>query len=617
MAADAAPPNRRYRPSSGHRTFGFGAPRRSLAPQPRAAATPRGEAPARTRPPTPSLEKGRVVLDIQDLKTYFFTYDGVVRALEGINLTARAGETTGIVGETGCGKSVTAFSVVRLIGEPGRVISGKIFLNGADLLWGIDKEARYRRVKKTGRVKVIRAYRRIKAANERMSAVRGRGVGMIFQEPMQAMNPVFSISDQLGEAVMLHQGVELLEQLLRADRRGTRVPVRAVVHDVASGEALAESPAALAASPTGTDPVSVLLAAATVGDQDKTRAAAQVLADEWGLPSLATELFYLVRDAGASAPARRARVFRTLRRTRLTWLQRRYVRYQRRLAILDRQMKDVYVQEMRAGKPARRARGKLAIRIRLSKMGHFVYGIWGIGRRAGRPIKNELFWRTVQLLEGVRIANPVQVARGYPHELSGGMLQRAMIAMALSSEPGLLLADEPTTALDVTIQAQILELMRQLRERVGTAIVLITHDLGVVAEVCDRVNVMYAGLIIESAPVRELFRRPLHPYTQGLLASIPRFDQPDKELASIPGSVPNLIHPPPGCRFHPRCPYAMPICKEVRPLPMDVGEEHMVACHLYTETPAGTAAPTAAPVAPGDVSAEGPARTGAPVSGAA
>ena len=165
------------------------------------------------------------------------------------------------------------------------------------------------------------------------------------------------------------------------------------------------------------------------------------------------------------------------------------------------------------------------------------------------------------------------------------MLQRVMISMALSCEPEVLLADEPTTALDVTIQAQILELMRQLRERVGTAIVLITHDLGVVAEVCDHVNVMYAGLIVESAPVAELFRRPLHPYTQGLLGSIPRYDHPEKELTSIPGSVPNLITPPPGCRFHPRCPYAMPVCKERRPESLPQGEDHTVSCFLY-ESPA-------------------------------
>jgi oligopeptide/dipeptide ABC transporter ATP-binding protein len=540
------------------------------------------------------------VLDVQDLKTYFFTYDGVLRALEGINLQARAGETTGVVGETGCGKSVTAFSIARLIGDPGRVMSGRIYLNGANLLWGLEREARFKKIPGTGRVKVMRSFRRIRSANERMAAVRGRGVSMIFQEPGQAMNPVFSIADQLGEALLLHSGVEVVEGLLRADALA-----RGSGGGFSSTEFVPEAPedpdhpGQVEVVPSGplTD-IDRMLQAAASGSQTDLRAATDVVAKEAGLASLSPELFYMLRDAGAQALQRRERVLRVLRRRQLTGMQQSSIRHQRRLILLQRALNDLYLKEMKLGKSQLAARSRIAFRMRIERMRHFYFGLWGIKRVAQRPIKNELFWRTVVLLEGVRIANPVQVARGYPHELSGGMLQRAMIAMALSCEPALLLADEPTTALDVTIQAQILELMRQLRDRVGTAIVLITHDLGVVAEVCNRVNVMYAGLIIESGPVHELFRRPLHPYTQGLLASIPRFDQPDKELASIPGSVPNLIHPPPGCRFHPRCPYAMPICKEVRPLPQLEGEDHMVACHLYT-APAATPPETApAPSAP-------------------
>jgi NitT/TauT family transport system ATP-binding protein len=175
--------------------------------------------------------------------------------------------------------------------------------------------------------------------------------------------------------------------------------------------------------------------------------------------------------------------------------------------------------------------------------------------------------------------------KAYPRQLSGGMLQRVMIAMALACEPEILMADEPTTALDVTIQAQILELMKDMRHRIGTGILLVTHDLAVVAEVADRVAVMYAGQIVEIANVRDLYGHPLHPYTQGLLASIPRLDQPSKTLTTIPGSVPNLIYPPSGCRFHPRCPYAMPICKESRPPNTLEGEGHQVACFLYHGPP--------------------------------
>ncbi len=568
-------PYGRYRPSRGHRDFGFARPGGARRPAPAA-----GGAPVVQERPVSRYQAGHdVVLEVQGLKTYFFTYDGVVRAIDGINLQARSRETTGIVGETGCGKSVTAFSVTRLISEPGMVISGKVLLNGANLLWGLEREAKFKKIGKTGRVKVSRKFRRIREANERMSAVRGKGVGMIFQEPSQAMNPVFSISDQLGEAIMLHQGVEVLETIMRAD--AAFIAPKLVGHEELTSESADTAPAADLAWAKGE--IDQLIQMAVTGNQEELRASAKAVADKAGLPSLGPELFYLLRDAGPLAPQRRRRVERAVRRVHLTGYQRRYLRHQRRLAVLERSRKEVYLREMRTQKAQRLARRRLGLRISLERWSHFYFGIRGIRGRVSRPMQNDLFWRTVQMLEGVRIANPVQVAKGYPHELSGGMLQRAMIAMALSSEPGLLLADEPTTALDVTIQAQILELMRDLRERVGTAIVLITHDLGVVAEVCDRVNVMYAGIVVESGTVQELFRRPLHPYTQGLLASIPRFDQPGKELSSIPGSVPNLIHPPPGCRFHPRCPYAMPVCREVRPVPQLQGEDHMVACHLYSE----------------------------------
>ena len=562
---------RAQRPVSGHRPVlsrrfsGRAAPRRS-------SATP-SERP-QSAPSAPSRTGGRpIVLDVQNLKTYFFTYDGIVRALDGVNLSVRRGETTGLVGETGCGKSVTAFSIDRLVSEPGRVISGKIMFRGANLLWGLEHEAKYRRIKGSNQVKVLRSFRRIKAANDRMASVRGRGISMIFQEPSQAMNPVFSIADQLGEALLLHQGIAIVDGLLKADRS-------------AIFDQVGEIPVGSAAGPGSVDvsgPVGALLQVAATGTPEELRTAAETLGASLGAPSLGTELFYLLRNVGPRAPKLRSRVDKSLARLHLSRGQRGYLRHRRRLMALSNRLNDVYLKEMAGGRSLSFQRRVLRTRIRIQNLKKFHYRFFGIGRRVSRPLKTETFWRAVQLLEGVRIANPSQIAKSYPHELSGGMLQRVMIAMALCSNPEVLLADEPTTALDVTIQAQILELMNQLRERVGTAIVLITHDLGVVAEVCDRVNVMYAGLIVETAPVSELFRRPLHPYTQGLLAAIPRMDRPDKELASIPGSVPNLITPPPGCRFHPRCPYAMPICKEKRPTLLGQGEEHGVACFLYEE----------------------------------
>lgn len=187
----------------------------------------------------------------------------------------------------------------------------------------------------------------------------------------------------------------------------------------------------------------------------------------------------------------------------------------------------------------------------------------------------------VNALRLVRIADPERIAKRYPHELSGGMKQRAMIAMALAAKPSLLIADEPTTALDVTIQSQILSLMRDLMKEVRTSILFITHDLGVIAEIADRVAVMYAGQIMEESEVTDLFREPLHPYTQGLLSSLPRLSELEKQLQQLPGSVPDAINPPQGCSFHPRCKYAMDQCSKIAPRLRQVKPGHKVACHLY------------------------------------
>ena len=497
---------------------------------------------------------GDVILDIRNLRTYFFTYDGVVKALDGVSFHIRRGETVGLVGETGCGKSVTAFSITKLIADPpGRIMDGTILFKGANLLWGLDREAAFKPVKGTNRVKVRRWYRRIRAGQDRMTAVRGAGISMIFQEPMSALNPIFSIGDQISEALLLHRGLEIIDQLLAAKPSGPAV------------EAAIQN----------------LVRVAKQNNLDALREASTGLAKAVGVDSIATQAFYLFRGAWSDPDSKVPALRKALHRVHLTSLQRSYLLRERHLLEYQAGMKSLFMQEMSRGHVESRGRGVLRAKQRWLKLRTFHFGLWGIRGTVKRPLKDETFWRSVELLEGVRIANPVQVARGYPHELSGGMLQRVIIAMALSAQPELLIADEPTTALDVTIQAQILELMRDLKARIGTAIMLITHDLGVIAEVSDRVCVMYAGTIVEVAAVRELYQHALHPYTQGLLSSIPRMDMPDKRLESIPGSVPNLIYPPTGCRFHPRCPYAMPVCKETRP-PMTVeAEGHIVACWLY------------------------------------
>jgi peptide/nickel transport system ATP-binding protein len=322
------------------------------------------------------------LLEVERLQTHFGTPDGVVRAVEGLSFHIDAGETVAIVGESGCGKSVTSMSILRLIAEPPGKIAGAIRFDGRDLL---------------------------KVAESEMRDIRGNSISMIFQEPMTSLNPVMTVGRQIGETVQLHQGMNSRE----AEKK-------------------------------------------------------------------AVEMLTLV---GIPAPARR------------------------------------------------------------------------VGE--------------------------------YPHQLSGGMRQRVMIAMALACNPKLLIADEPTTALDVTIQAQILDLMRDLKTRLGSAIMLITHDLGVVAEMAQRVVVMYAGRKVEEAPVREIFARPLHPYTRGLIGAVPLLGSSLREggrgkLAEIPGLVPSLRRPIVGCAFAGRCSMVTDLCRRVAPAIEIKAPEHSVACH-YAE----------------------------------
>jgi peptide/nickel transport system ATP-binding protein len=318
------------------------------------------------------------LLRVEGLKTYFFTEDGTVKAVDGVSFKLNKGKTLGIVGESGCGKSVTSMSVMRLIAQPGETIEGEVRLRGLDILALTEEEMRH---------------------------IRGNRIAMIFQQPTSCLNPVFRVGDQISEALMLHRG---------------------------------------------------------------------------------------------------------------------YTKQQARQ-------------------------------------------------------------RAIELLTMVGIPSAKTRIESYPHEMSGGMCQRVMIAMALSCEPELLIADEPTTALDVTIQAQILELMRDLQERYHTGIILITHDLGIVAEMADNVSVMYAGKIVEEAPVDDLFADPKHPYTQGLLASIPVLGEVREKLAVIPGSVPSLRNLPPGCRFAGRCPYVMDICRVEEPTLIPVTESRTARCWLYDE----------------------------------
>jgi oligopeptide/dipeptide ABC transporter ATP-binding protein len=323
-----------------------------------------------------------ILLDVRNLKTYFSTEDGVVKAVDGVDFVVKRGEVLGLVGESGCGKSVTSLSIMKLVGPPGRIVDGHILFEGKDLVALPEAE---------------------------MINIRGNRISMIFQQPQTSLNPVFKVGDQVAEVLTIHQEMS----------------------------------------------------------------------------------------------------------------------------------------------------------------------------------KSAAWQKSVELLHLVGIPDAEKKANAYPHEMSGGQAQRVMIAMALALNPQLLIADEPTTALDVTIQAQILDLMRNLRNEFHTAVILITHDLGVIAEMADRVAVMYAGRIVEQSDVVALFGKPLHPYTQGLIASIPILGLVKDRLEVIPGIVPNLVNLPPGCKFAPRCKareqFGLEICLQHEPELVPVLVEHQVRCWLYMD----------------------------------
>ncbi len=329
-----------------------------------------------------TLKQDEKILEVRGLKTYFYTEDGVVKAVDGVDFDVNRGEIVALVGESGCGKSVTSFSIMQLVGIPGKIVDGEVVFNGRDLL---------------------------KLPESEIRLLRGDQLSMIFQQPTSCLNPVFRVGDQIAEVLQIHRGLD----------------------------------------------------------------------------------------------------------------------------------------------------------------------------------KKQGWERAVELLRTVGVAEPEKRVHSFPHEMSGGMAQRVMIAMALACEPELLIADEPTTALDVTIQAQILDLMRDLQSKLGTSIILITHDMGVVAEMAARVSVMYAGRVVEQAVVNTLFDDPLHPYTRGLLSSIPVMGIVKERLDTIPGAVPNLIDLPPGCKFAPRClariEHNLHICTEQEPNLIEYEPGHRVRCWLYED----------------------------------
>ena len=426
------------------------------------------------------------LIETRELYTDFNTFEGVVKALNGVSVVVHEGETYGLVGESGCGKSVSVRSMMRIVQAPGRIVGGKvvIFFRAEDRSRGVDI---------------------LRRSETYMTSLRGDSISMIFQEASTSLNPVLSIGYQVGESFRFHRRAQMLEETIQ------------------------------------------------------------------GLETeLSGRLFFLARGW--------KRMQRDLFRRELAVLR----RYE---GTIDRTDHELYALEDKTDRDSlrrmallNRRRDRLREKSALAEVAKRLPFLSYYQRRLDKTITRHV----VELLRSLGVANPERIVDGYPHELSGGMQQRIVIAIALACHPVLLIADEPTSNLDVTIQAQIIDLIKTLKETTISSVLFITHDLGLVAEICDRASVMYAGDIAETATVRELFRNPLHPYAQGLLRSVPKVEQTG-ELATIPGSVPNLIDPPSGCRFHPRCPHRMEVCPTKKPPLIEHSEGHWVACYLYAD----------------------------------
>ncbi len=469
------------------------------------------------------------VLTVSNLKTQFFIYEGVVKAIDDVSFTLRKGEVLGIVGETGCGKSVTAYSITRLIPDPpGRIISGKIMLGNLNLLKNLDKEAKIIQKK---RIKIVRNRKIIRKNDYFLNRIRGKYISMIFQEPMAALNPVYTVEDQIVETLFLHNLTKMLKIIKSSSKHLSELVKFRDQKEISY-----------------------------FFDDDVGEELKKIVSANKGQESILKHLDMLIESSKLYL--------------------KKEAKYEK---MLIKSIENDKIEEKLLSNISQEEEDQIIkILTKESKKINLIKISKKLKRNTRDPLIIEARREALFLLESVNIPNAYRVLKSYPHELSGGMLQRVVISISLSNNPYVLIADEPTTALDVTVQAQILEILKNLQKNNKTSIILITHDLGVIAEMSDRVAVMYAGNIVESASTDDIFHNPKHPYTIGLLQSIPRIDNPDKKLKTVPGSVPNLINPPSGCRFNPRCPLAFDKCKLEKPPTIEVSDGHTVACHLFS-----------------------------------
>ena len=497
---------------------------------------------------------------IDNLKTQFFTSKGIVKAIDGVSFSIRSGEVYGLVGESGCGKSVTATSILDLLPEyPGRSLSGRIFIDGFNVIGDYDRIYNIK-IKSETNVRVKRNKRLLKRHNYVLSGIRGKKVSMIFQDPFLSLNPVLRIGTQITESLLLHSKVEMADAILNR-------------------ESLSEKQ------------VSEFYDSYIKLEDVERRKFVNNWTRSNGLSEIEVKIYKIFENSSDPQIVRRelSRLFESQK----TGVDLYSIDEAKRFFEIEARIHDLNLSLLQAeytGNNEQKAQIEEEISVkkdeRKSNFGSYMLKHRFLKKRMDSPFVTEATRRAIELLKLVNIAAPERIINSYPHELSGGMQQRVMIAMALATNPGLLIADEPTTALDVTTQAQILDLIRDLNNVFGASILFITHDLAVIAEMCQRVGVMYAGNLVEETGINEIFTDPKHPYTIGLLKSLPRADSKrarDTKLESIPGSVPNLIDPPKGCRFHPRCQFAMDKCSLSKPKLVEISPEHKVACFLYSD----------------------------------
>ena len=499
-------------------------------------------------------------LRVENLSTKFFTSKGIVKAIDNLSFEIRKGEIFGLVGESGCGKSVTALSVMDLVQDPpGRITHGKIYVDDFNIIGDLNKLAKID-IRSETDVRIKRNKRMIKRHNEIISKIRGDKIAMIFQEPFLAMNPVIRIGEQIGESILIHNRIDIANSIIRRENI-----------DREKSDSFMDY-------------------LETIKGTDKALKEINTWTREYGVPDAELKILELSKST-MSINDKKEKMYELLLAEKkgvnlqAVFEEREYFKDREKLLDLNMEMtryeeKNDEVNASRIGNEIKEIRKGMTGRTISFRLKQIL-----MKKQYERPFLHEARRRTLELLKLVNIAGAERVIDSYPHEMSGGMLQRAMIAMALASNPKMLIADEPTTALDVTTQAQILELIKNLNTVTDSAVLFITHDLAVIAEMCQRVGVMYAGNLVESAPVETIFSNMKHPYTIGLIASVPRADKKrDRtlKLESIPGTVPNLISPPTGCRFHPRCKFKMDICSEKKPKLVEIEKDHKVACFLYS-----------------------------------